>query len=87
MLLESMILDKPTLNIYFDKEIPKYEHVKQNAILTITDSDNIEENLEKILFDKEIISNLSKNANNFLTKFMTNQGNASKQFALKLQSY
>lgn len=87
MLLESMILDKPALNIYFDKEIPKYEHVKQNAILTITDSDNIEENLEKILFDKEIISNLSKNANNFLTKFMSNQGNASKEFALKLQSY
>jgi hypothetical protein len=87
MLLESMILDKPALNIYFDKEIPKYEHVKQNAILTITDSDNIEENLEKILYDKEIISNLSKNASNFLTKFMSNQGNASKQFALKLQSY
>lgn len=87
MLLESMILDKPALNIYFDKEIPKYEHVKQNAILTITDSDNIKENLEKILYDKEIISNLSKNASNFLTKFMSNQGNASKQFALKLQSY
>ena len=87
MLLESMILDKPALNIYFDKEIPKYEHVKQNAILTITDSDNIEENLEKILYDKEIISNLSINASNFLTKFMSNHGNASKQFALKLQSY
>ena len=87
ILLESMILDKPTMNIYFDKEIPKYEHVKQNAVLTITDSDNIELNLDKILFDKKVISDLGLNANNFLAKFMSNQGNASHQFALKLQSF
>jgi hypothetical protein len=87
MLLESMILNKPTMNIYFDKEIPKYEHVKQNAILTIIDSDNIELNLDKILFDKKVISDLGINANNFLAKFMSNQGNASHQFALKLQTF
>ena len=87
MLLESMILNKPTMNIYFDKEIPKYEHVKQNTILTITDSDNIELNINKILFDEEVITNLSTNAANFLAEFMSNQGNASHQFALKLQSF
>ena len=87
MLLESMILDKPTMNIYFDKEIPKYEHVKQNTVLTIIDSNDIQVNLDKILFDEKVITDLSKNANNYLSKFMSNQGSASHQFALKLQTF
>ena len=75
------------MNIYFDKEIPRYEHVKQNTVLTIIDSNDIQVNLDKILFDEKVITDLSKNANNYLSKFMSNQGSASHQFALKLQTF
>ena len=87
MLLESMILGKPTMNIYFDKEIPQYDHVKQNAVLTILDFDDIKSNLQKILFDEKFQISLCKNADNFLSKFMDSQGNASQKFASILQSF
>ena len=86
MLLESMILGKPTMNIYFDSEIPKYGHVKDNAILTITNNQNIELNLKKILFDNQFRDELRQNADNFVNKFISNHGTASKTFASFLQS-
>lgn len=87
ILLESMILGKPTMNIYLDKKIPEYDHVKNKAVFTILDTDDLERSLEKILFDKEFQNDLQANADNFLKKFLANRGNASEKFASVLQSY
>lgn len=86
MLLESMILGKPTMNVYFD-EIPEYEHVRNRSVLTITDNDDMESNLKKILFDEEFQSELKANADDFVAKFMSYRGTASEKFASVLQSY
>lgn len=87
MLLESMILGKPTMNVYFDSQIPEYGHVKDKSILTITDNCDLESNLKKILLDEEFQKNLCNNADIFVKKFMSNPGTASKEFTSTLQSF
>ncbi len=87
MLLESMILGKPTINIYFNENIPEYEHVKNNAIFTITNNDDLENRIKKILFDENFQNTLQKNADDFINKFMSNPGTASEKFASILKSY
>jgi hypothetical protein len=87
MLLESMILGKPTMNIYFDKIIPEFEHIKNNAVFTITNHDNLESNLKKFLFNDNFQNILQNNADNFVNQFMSNPGTASQKFASILKSY
>ena len=38
LLLESMILGKPTMNIYFENEVPQFNHVKHNAVFSLLDT-------------------------------------------------
>lgn len=87
MLLESMILGKPTMNIYFDENIPEYPHIQNKAVLTITDKDDLETNLRKILFDEKFRDELKTNADNYVTKFLSNRGDASENFASILKTY
>lgn len=87
MLLESMILGKPTMNIYFDESVPDYYHIRNNAVFTITDSYDLKDALQKILFDEKFQTDLKINADNFVTKFLSNRGNASEKFAAFLKSY
>lgn len=87
MLLESMILGKPTMNVYFDEKIPQYEHVKNNAVFTILNNNDLENKLKKILFDEHFQNELKVNANKFVKKFLVNHGNASEKFASILKSY
>lgn len=88
MLLESMILGKPTMNIFFDAKIPEFDHVKNNAVFTVLDDDkNLENNIKKILFDEKFQNELVKNADDYVMKFMNNRGDASEEFASLLKSY
>jgi len=87
MLMESMILGKPTMNIILDDDIPQYQHVKDKAVLTISNNDNMEKNFKKILFDANFRKELTKNADAFMEKFMSYRGNASEKFASILKSF
>lgn len=87
MLLESMILGRPTMNIYFDESIPEYSHIHNKAVLTITDNNDLETNLRKILFDKNFRDELKMNADKYVAKFLNNGGNASENFASILKIY
>ena len=87
MLLESMILGKPTMNVYFDKTIPEYDHIKNNAVFTVTNNDDLENKIKKFLFDDDFQNLLQKNADNFVNQFMSNPGTASKNLASILKSY
>ena len=87
ILLESMILGKPTMNIILDEKIPAFTHVKDKAILTISDNSDLEKNFKKILFDADFRKELTKNADAFVEKFMSYRGNASEKFASILKSF
>ena len=81
MLLESMILGKPTMNIYLENKIPEYDYVKNKAILTVSNTDDLEKNLKKLLFNKEFQDELQTNADIYVSKFLNYRGNASENFA------
>jgi hypothetical protein len=87
MLMESMILGKPTMNIVLDDNIPQFTHVKDKAILTISNNSDLTKNLQKILFDTDFQAELIKNADNFIEKFLSYRGNASERFASILKSF
>ena len=87
MLLESMILGKPTMNIILDNNIPNYHHIEQNAVYTISYNDNLLNCLKKILLDEEFKSEIIKNADIFVSNFLANPGNASKEFSKILKSF
>ena len=87
MLLESMILRKPTMNIILDDKIPQTNHVIENAVLTVFNDQDLEKNIKKILFDKKFQHDIKQNADNFIAKFLDFRGNASEEFAKILKSY
>ena len=87
MLLESMILGKPTMNIVFNKNICQFNHVLKNAVFTISDDYDLEIELKKFFFDIDLQKNLTKNAELFIDEFMANPGNASESFSKILKSY
>ncbi len=87
MLLESMILGKPTMNIILDDEIPQFNHVKEKAILTLSDNQDLEDNMKKILFDEQFQKKIIQNADSFVAKFLDFRGNSSEEFANILKSF
>ena len=87
MLLESMILGKPTMNIILDDEIPQFNHVKEKAILTLSNNHDLESNMKKILFDEQFQKKIIQNADSFVAKFLDFRGNASEEFANILKSF
>lgn len=87
MLMESMILGKPTMNIILDDSIPQFPHVLKKAVLSVSNESNLNTYLKKILFNKDFQNELIRNADDFLKQFLANQTNSSEQFASILKSY
>ena len=85
IVLESMSLGKPTINIVLDQQFFPFEYVNQNSILAISDDSNLENNIDKILFDDKFRKELSMNAKNLARNFLNNFGCASKELANTLK--
>ena len=81
IVLESMSLGKPVMNIVLDQKFLPFEYVNQNAVLAISDDSNLESNIDKILFDNEFRQKLSMNGKNFTKNFLNNFGCASEKLA------
>ena len=78
VILEAMIMGKPTLNIKLQKNEIGFEFIKDNAIKSV----NYDSNIEQLVLD--LISHhgtdeLFNNSQNFLNKYMKNRGNAAKK--------
>ena len=78
VILEAMIMGKPTLNIQLQKNEIEFEFMKAGAIKTI----NYDSDIKEVIFD--LISHhgteeLINNSQNFLNKYMKNRGNAAKK--------
>ena len=78
VILEAMIMGKPTLNIQLQKNEIEFEFMKAGAIKTI----NYDSDIKEVIFD--LISHhgteeLFNNSQNFLNKYMKNRGNAAKK--------
>jgi len=87
MLLEAMILQKPIINFVTEKMITQYDYVKNESIFTVSDYDDINKSLEKIIRDDEFQQKLIDNSNEYLIKNMENHNSASKEFAKILKQF
>jgi len=78
VILEAMIMGKPTLNIQLQKNEIEFEFMKENAIKSVYYDSNIEQ-LVLDLISNHGIEELLNNSQNFLNKYMKNRGNAAKK--------
>lgn len=87
MILESMILGKPTINVVFNKKPFEFEHVKSKSVFIISEQDELEKELKKIFLDKNIQNEIYENAHKFVNTFLSNPGIASEKFLDLLRTY
>ena len=80
IMLESMILGKPALNIILDGKNYNFEYIKKNAAISVS-YDSIEETLLHLINDSEFRKEISENAQSFTKKFLSNYGNSSIMLA------
>ena len=78
VILEAMIMGRPTLNIQLQKNEIEFEFMKENAIKSVYYDSNIEQ-LVLDLISNHGIEELLNNSQNFLNKYMKNRGNAAKK--------
>jgi len=81
VILDSIILGKPTMNIVLDDNLYDFQYVKDRAVLSISDNSDIESSLHDILFNDEIRNNLVQNGRNHIKNYLSNPGTASEYFA------
>ena len=81
IILESLILEKPTMNIILDNHFYDYEVSKSNAIVSIMGTTNIREELQELIFNEKKRQYLIENGRKFVGTYMSNHGVASKNLA------
>ncbi len=85
--LESLILNKPTISLQTEKWPEEMEIVKMNALLSISDIDEIENGIKKMLFDNEFREQFLMNGKKFVEQYFANPGFASKTLAKTLDEF
>ena len=86
VILESMIQEKPIMNIILDDNLYKFQFVKDEAVLSVLSNDDLESNLRSILFDEKIKNVLIQNGKNHISNYLINHGNSSEYFAKIINS-
>ena len=86
MILEAMILKKPTLNIQLQKNDYDFEFNTLNAIKSISYDSDIK-NVLLDLLENPKKDNLIENSQYFLSKYMRNMGSASKKLIDALDAF
>ena len=78
VILEAMMMGKPTLNIQLQKNEIEFEFIKDNAIKSVYYDANIERSVLDLI-SYHGTDELFSNSQNFLNKYMKNRGNAAKK--------
>jgi len=81
IMLESMILNKPTMLISLDEQFTNIEYDDNNPIVGLSYRANIEKYIKKILYDDKFQQILLGKNKFYLKKFLANHGNASQKIA------
>jgi hypothetical protein len=87
IILESLICNKPTMNIVLDDHIYDFDYVKNKAVLSLSYKESLEENISNMLFNDEFRNKMINNGKEFVKGFLINQGSASVELANILHSY
>ena len=74
IILESMILGKPAINIVLDDKKSNFEYLEKNAAISISYND-IDNQISKLINDMEYRNEICENALKFSLEFRCNYGN------------
>jgi len=85
ILLEAMILEKPTIMIS-NKNFENESIVKSGATVFVSNINEIEEAIDRIILDKEFRKQLIINGNKYVERYFSHQNDASKYLAKELRS-
>ncbi len=80
ILLESLIMEKPTISCITDDWAKDNEIFKMNAIMPIDNVENVESSISKIIENDDYKIELKSNAKKFLEDYLSNHGTASERF-------
>ena len=79
ILLESIILEKPTISLITDDWAKENEIIKMNGVMSIDNIQNVESDISKIISNNEYNLELKSSSKQFLENYLSNHGTASEQ--------
>ena len=79
--LEAMMLNKPVISLQTESLALNENVVKYNALISVSNKEDIKKSVELLFNDKKFKAQLLKNSRNFLNDFFSNQGTSSKILA------
>ena len=68
-------------------EIYDFEFIKDHAILSVSDNDDLETIIHDIIFDTNLKKSLIENSQKHISRYFTNSKNASKNLSNLLKSF
>ena len=87
VMLESLIMKKPVINISLDDNYSDSKFDEESSIISLSYSSDIMKYVNALFFDSEFKDRLELKIQNSLKKFLSNHKNASKEFANHLNSF
>ena len=84
VILESIIMEKPIINLVLDGKFYDFSYEKNNAVISITENENFMEILTKIFTNSEFKNKIRENGKKFLNEYLNNHGIASESLAGQL---
>lgn len=85
IILESLIQNRPIININLDKHLQEFDFIKTESILSILNNSDIEKNISDLILDDELQDKLIQNGQKFVKTFLHNPGTASLTLAEKIK--
>jgi len=87
ILLESIILEKPTISLITDDWAKENEIIKMNGVMSIDNIQNVESDISKIISNNEYNLELKSSSKQFLENYLSNHGTASEQLVKILKKF
>ena len=87
ILLESIILEKPTISLITDDWSKENEIIKMNGVMSIDNIQNVESDISKIISNNEYNLELKSSSKQFLENYLSNHGTASEQLVKILKKF
>jgi hypothetical protein len=84
VILESIILEKPVINFVLDEKFYDFSYEKFNAVISITEKNDLKEIISNIFNDSVFKNTLIKNGKKFLNDYLSNHETASATLVKKL---
>ena len=81
VLLEAMILQIPIIDISIDKRKFDYEYLKDEVVLELNETSDIENQIKNLLSNSELQNRLVENGRKHVQRYLVNPGTASEYFS------